>query len=142
MAKFDTSFFIEEIIMNNIIDKKTMLLGSALALYFLSFSSMAECDLAQGKKQFNKCIACHSVEQGAHKMGPSLHQVIGRKAGSLTDFYYSDAMKNSDIIWSEKTLSAFLEKPMKYIEGTTMPFSGIKKAEQRQALVCYLQQLN
>ena len=132
--------------MSNLKAKKTTINTKSLSAYLsiacLFWSSLvsAECDITQGKKQFNKCAACHSVEVDVHKMGPSLFQVMGREVGTLPDFYYSEAMQKSDFIWSEKTLSAFLESPMTYVKGTTMPFSGIKKIEQRDALICYLQQ--
>ena len=66
-----------------------------VTLLFSSVTSAQNCDLQQAKKQFNKCIACHDVKEGVHKMGPSLHQVIDRKAGTQPGFYYSEAMKNS-----------------------------------------------
>lgn len=96
----------------------------------------AECDVEAGKKVFNKCAACHSMEQGVQMMGPSLHGLMGRKVGGVDGFAYSIAMEEADFIWTAETLSAFLEQPMQYLPGTTMPFAGLRKAEQRQALVC------
>ena len=73
-------------------------------------------------------------------MGPSLHGLIGRKIGSTPAFTFSPAMEEADFVWSDGTLSAFLESPMQYVPGTVMPFGGIRKDEQRASLVCYLKQ--
>jgi cytochrome c len=119
--------------------------GKVLCLFFLalgSLNSWAECDVEAGKKQFNKCVACHSVEPGVQLMGPSMHGLMGREAGSMEGFPFSEAMASADFTWTEETLDAFLEKPMQYVPGTVMPFGGIRKAEQRQALICYIKQLN
>lgn len=107
-----------------------------------SIYSWAECDVEAGKKQFNKCVACHSIEPGVQLMGPSLHGLMGREVGSVEGFPFSEAMETADFIWTEDTLDAFLESPMKYLPGTVMPFGGIRKVEQRQALNCYIKQLN
>ena len=112
-----------------------------LGLCLVSFHSLAECDVEAGKKQFNKCVACHSVEPDVHLMGPSLHGLMGREVGSLEGFPFSEAMETADFIWTEETLDAFIESPMQYLPGTVMPFGGIRKAEQRQALNCYIKQL-
>lgn len=120
-------------------------LGKVLCLLSLclgSVHSQAECDVEAGKKQFNKCAACHSVEPGVQLMGPSLHGLMGRKVGSLEGFPFSEAMATADFIWTEETLDAFMASPMQYLPGTVMPFGGIRKAEQRQALNCYIKQLN
>ena len=104
--------------------------------------TLANCDVEAGRKQFNKCAACHSAEPGVQLMGPSLHGLMGREVGSLEEFPYSEAMATADFTWTEETLSAFIESPMQYMPGTVMPFGGIKKADQREALNCYINQLN
>tara|TARA_Y100000780_G_C13322349_1_gene278195 strand:+ start:122 stop:490 length:369 start_codon:yes stop_codon:yes gene_type:complete len=91
-----------------------------------------------GKKVFIKCIACHSLTQ--NRVGPSLGSIFDRKAGSAEEFKYSDAMKNSDIIWNDDTLDNFLKNPREYIEGTRMTFAGIKKDSDREALIAYLKE--
>ena len=113
-----------------------------LSLCLGSIYSWAECDVEAGKKQFNKCVACHSVEPGVQLMGPSLHGLMGREVGSLDDFPFSEAMVTADFIWTEETLDAFIENPMQYLPGTVMPFGGIRKANQRDALVCYIKLLD
>ena len=121
--------------------RKSVIIAGLLSLLWLGImplTVLAECDTAAGKKQFNKCAACHSMEAGTQMMGPSLHGLMGREVGSLPGFMFSPAMEEADFVWSESTLSAFLEKPMQYVPGTVMPFGGIRKEEQRAALVCYL----
>ncbi len=103
-----------------------------------SAGAQADCDSGMGKKVFNKCVACHSMEPDQHMMGPSLHGLMGRKVGTVEGFVYSPAMEEADFTWNEETLSAFLEAPMQYLPGTTMPFGGLKKQEQREALNCYI----
>lgn len=107
-----------------------------------SIHSWAECDVDAGKKQFNKCVACHAVDPGVQLMGPSLHGLMGREVGSAEDFPFSEAMAAADFIWTDETLDAFLESPMQYLPGTVMPFGGIRKAGQRDSLICYIKQLN
>ena len=91
-----------------------------------------------GRTQFNKCIACHSLEKGVHQAGPSLAGLAGRKAGTVSNFSFSEAMVGSEIIWNQETLSAFLEEPTATIPGNLMPFGGIRNVEQREVLVEFL----
>ena len=73
-------------------------------------------------------------------MGPSLHGLFGRQVGSVQGFQYSEAMAGAEYQWTPERLSEFLTDPMQDMPGTVMPFGGIRKAEQREALNCYLQQ--
>lgn len=91
---------------------------------------------ADGEKIFKRCVACHSLTK--NKMGPALGNIFGKKAGSVKKYRYSKAMRNSDIIWTDCTLDQFLIKPRKYIKGTKMRFSGIRKKDQREAVIKYL----
>ena len=93
---------------------------------------------ADGEKVFKKCVACHSLTK--NKMGPALGNIFGKKAGSVKGYRYSKAMKKSDIIWTDCTLDQFLIKPRKYIKGTKMRFSGIRKKSQRDAVIKYLKE--
>ena len=91
---------------------------------------------ADGQKIFKRCVLCHSLTK--NKMGPALGNIFGKKAGSVKRYRYSKAMRNSDIIWTYRTLDQFLIKPRKYIKGTKMRFSGIRKKDQREAVIKYL----
>jgi cytochrome c len=109
----------------------------------LTFSTGANAETAEddaGKKQFNKCAACHSLEAEIHLQGPSLSGLFGRKAGSANGFVFSPALEQAGFIWTDETLSAFLKNPMEYIPGNSMPFGGLKKPDQREDLIEYLKQ--
>jgi len=110
----------------------------AAATTLIPIEAWADCDAQTGKQVYNKCVACHALEPGVHLMGPSLHGLFGRTAGDLEGFVYSGAMTNASFIWDQQTFGLFMEDPMQYLPGTTMPFAGIRKPEQREALGCYL----
>ena len=93
---------------------------------------------ADGEKIFKRCVSCHSLTK--NKMGPALGNIFGKKAGSVKKYRYSKAMKKSDIIWTDCSLDKFLFKPRKYIKGTKMRFSGLRKKEQREAVIKYLKE--
>jgi cytochrome c2 len=97
-------------------------------------------DLAAGKSSFAKCKACHSLEEGKNEIGPSLHGLFGRKAGTAPKFNYSAANKSSGIVWKEDTLFQYLENPQKFVPGTKMVFPGIKSEKERHALIEYLEE--
>lgn len=94
-----------------------------------------------GQVEFNNhCRTCHSVQEGDHRLGPSLHNVIGREAGSQEGASYSSAMRASPVVWDEQTLDRFLENPDAVVPGNNMtPYSGITDADVRAAIVGYLQ---
>lgn len=96
------------------------------------------CDAAQGQAAFGKCAACHSLEEGKNLVGPSLHGLAGRKAGSLAGFGYSPALKNSGITWDAAGLDRFITDPQAAVPGSRMPFTGIKEPAERAAVVCHV----
>ena len=99
-------------------------------------------DLRRGRIMFLQCRACHSTEvDGEHKVGPNLHGLFGASAGTKDGFSYSSAMTDADIVWSEDTLDAFLERPTDYVPGTIMVFAGIEEPADRQALIAYVRSL-
>ena len=98
-------------------------------------------DPINGKKVFKKCAACHSLQEGKNKMGPTLYNLLGRKAGSVEGYKYSKAMKNSGVVWDEESLDKFLTKPRKFIKRTKMSFWGIKKKSLRDDLISFFKQL-
>lgn len=92
----------------------------------------------RGKKIFRQCTSCHVLEAGQAMIGPSLHAIIGRKAGSEANFRYSTANKNSGIVWTEQALFDYLENPRAKIPGTIMSFAGIRKQADRAHLIAFL----
>jgi cytochrome c len=106
----------------------------------LAGSALADGDAAKGEKVFAKCKACHTVEAGKNKVGPSLAGLFGRTAGTAAGYNYSDAMKNSGIVWSDETLHKYLEKPKDMVAGTKMAFPGLREAQDRDDVIAYLKQ--
>ncbi len=121
---------------------KGRILTATLALAFAaalgSGAALAEGDAEAGKKVFKKCKTCHTFDPGKKKIGPHLMGVVGRKAGSVDGYKYSKAMAAADITWDEANLAKFLTKPKKFLKGTKMSFSGLKKEAQRADVIAYL----
>lgn len=118
---------------------KPLLLAIGLGLAIIGPSASAA-DINAGEKVFKKCKACHSLQPGKKKVGPSLYGVVGRKSGTLEGFKFSKAMKNADITWDEKTLDEYLTKPRAYVKGTRMAFVGLKKGEDRENVIAYIKE--
>jgi cytochrome c len=102
-------------------------------------TALAQGDAAQGEKVFNKCRACHAVDEPQNKVGPHLVGIFGRPAGSVEDFRYSDAMKESGVTWNEETIAAYLADPRGYIKGNRMALAGLKEDEIAD-LLAYLKE--
>lgn len=97
--------------------------------------------LPNGERQFKrKCSICHTVTEGsARRAGPSLHDLFGRRAGTVPDYTYSNTLSGSEIVWSPETINAlFDEGPDHYIPGTKMPMQRIVKQGDRDDLIEYL----
>ena len=96
-------------------------------------------DVAKGEASFISCKTCHAVEPGVNKIGPSLHALIGRKAGITPGYTYSVANKNSGITWTEEKLFQYLENPQRIIPGTKMTYPGWPTDPQKRAdVIAYL----
>jgi cytochrome c len=116
------------------------ILATATFISLAAAPSHADGDSAKGKKVFAKCMACHAVEAGKNKVGPTLHGIMGRKAGTVEGFTYSDPMKNSGITWNEAELDKYLTNPKKDIPGNKMAFPGLPKPDDRANVIAYLKE--
>jgi cytochrome c len=93
-----------------------------------------------GAQVFQTCAACHTLEPGAHRTGPSLAGAFGRKAGTAEGFHrYSDALRSAELVWREDTLNTFLADPQAFLPGNRMTFPGILDTQARADVIAYLQ---
>lgn len=97
-------------------------------------------DPVRGHTVYARCIACHDLNTGVTRLGPSLKGVMGRKAGGVADFAYSAAMKGSGVTWDAASLDAFLKAPAGFMKGSRMAFAGLPDAQDRADVIAYLQQ--
>jgi cytochrome c2 len=103
---------------------------------------LAGSDVAAGEKAARKCKACHAFDKGgANKIGPALWGVVGRPVGGAEGFAYSPAMAGHGGSWDYESLDAFLANPKGYVPGTKMAFVGVKKEDERAAVILYLRSL-
>lgn len=95
-----------------------------------------------GEIEFNNhCRTCHSLDEGDNRMGPTLHGILGTKAGSSEGYAYSDAMAASDVVWDAETLDAFIADPDAVVPGNAMkPYGGLTDEDVRSQIVSYLSQ--
>lgn len=101
---------------------------------------MASADVAQGEKIAKVCAACHTFDAGgANKVGPNLAGTMGKAKAGHAGFSYSDAMKAKGGTWTVADMNEFLWNPKKFVPGTKMAFAGLKKPEDRAAVIKYLQ---
>jgi cytochrome c len=88
----------------------------------------------------NACRTCHSTRDGDNRLGPHLHGIIGRKAGSLQNYAYSESMAKSDLVWDKPTLDRFIANPDSVVRGHTMrPYGGMPSAEDRTRIIAHLE---
>ena len=114
----------------------------ACALIGGSASAFAQ-DLGAGENSFKKCLPCHAVGADAkNKVGPVLNGLEGRHSGTVDGFSYSEANKNSGIIWNKPTFLEYIEDPRAKIPGTKMVFPGIKNEKEAADLWAYLAQFD
>jgi cytochrome c len=93
-------------------------------------------DATKGGIVFLQCKTCHELDK--NKIGPMLHGIVGRKAGTVAGYSYSDANKNSGITWTPEKLFQYLEKPARVVPGTKMTFAGLSDAQKRADVIAYL----
>lgn len=104
---------------------------------------LASADVALGQEISKKCVACHDFSKGGpNKVGPNLWGIVGAKVAHLDNFAYSDGMKNHGGNWDYENLGHFLYNPKAHVPGTKMAFAGVKKDNERAAIVAYLRSLS
>ena len=100
---------------------------------------LTSANAGDGKKIFSKCGACHTIDKGKpNKIGPNLWNVLGRKTGSIPDYKYSKALATYGKTWNLQEINGFLLNPKKWIPKNKMGFIGLKKPEDRAAIILYL----
>jgi cytochrome c len=126
--------------------RKLAVLAAAAAALLFAQDAAAAGDAAKGEKVFKKCQACHSVDEGQQKVGPSLHGVIGRQAGTVDGYTKYVGLKGADFVWDEALLDAYLADPKAFItehtdnKRSSMAFKLSKDAE-RADVIAYLKSL-
>ena len=114
--------------------------GLVLALGLASAPAFADGDAAEGEKVFKKCKACHALEAGKNRVGPTLAGVFGRTAGTLEGFKFSKTMAESGVVWDDTTIAQYVADPKGFMPGNKMTFPGIKDAGDRADLIAYLKE--
>jgi cytochrome c len=116
---------------------------SVLATLIGSTAIVSAQDLAAGEQSFKKCLPCHAVGEGAkNKVGPVLNGLEGRKSGTIEGFTYTDANKNSGLVWDEAVFRDYIKDPRAKIPGTKMIFAGIKNEKEVSDLWAYMRQFD
>lgn len=122
-------------------DRVRLFSGVLLALAASGGAASAAGDAAAGQATFRVCRTCHQIGEGAKNfVGPELNGVVGRKAGSVAGYNYSDANKNSGLTWDEATLRKYLRLPRDVVPGTKMAFPGLQNDDDIANVIAYLKQ--
>lgn len=117
------------------------LIAAALPAFLFMAGGASAQDAAAGEKVFLKCRACHQVgETAKNGVGPNLNGLIGRKAGAVEGYNYSEANKSSGLTWDEATFREYIKNPKAKIPGTKMVFAGLTNEKEVDDVVAYLKQ--
>jgi cytochrome c len=119
-----------------------LLWAAALVLVTAPAMGQDKANTDAGQLLFNNaCRTCHTLRDGDNRLGPNLHRIIGRKAGSLPDYNnYSSAMKSADLVWDKSTLDRFIANPDQVVPGHNMkPYGGHASAEERATIIAFLE---
>ena len=116
---------------------------SGMACLLSSSSALPQAAAEPGPEQQtynNVCRTCHLTKEGDNRLGPNLHKIVGRKAGSLPDYNnYSSAMKNADFVWDEAKLDRFIANPDEVVPGNNMkPYGGLASKDARAKIIAFL----
>jgi cytochrome c len=91
----------------------------------------------------NACRTCHAIREGDNRFGPTLYNIIGRKAGSLPNYNYSSAMKDAGFVWDEKKLDQFMAHPDEVVPNNAMrPYGGLASADDRAKIITFLRSMS
>ena len=116
--------------------------ATAAALIMVAPAASQEGNAEEGAEVFKKCRACHDVgPEAKNKVGPLLNDIIGRRAGTIEGFTYSEANKSAGskgLVWTEDVLFKYLENPLAFMPGTKMAFAGLKDPQDRKDLIAFL----
>ncbi len=125
---------------------RAVLLSAIVATAFLGTTLVSAQDVENGGEVFKRCRACHDVGDTAkNKVGPILNGIIGRKAGTIEGFKYSDANLKAGAdgwVWTEEKMSEYLLNPRAAMPGNKMAFAGLKDEQDRKDLIAYLKQFS
>jgi cytochrome c len=106
---------------------------------YLADPELLGADPGRGELLGLACAACHTFQMGGKTIiGPNLHGVFGRRAATLADFEYSAGLRSSGLVWTPRSLDAWLADPGRFVAGTTMTFAGYRSADDRRDLIAYL----
>jgi cytochrome c len=124
--------------------KRLMTMTAIAAMSIAATATIAAAqDVAAGQHSFNKCLPCHAIGPDAeNKIGPELNGLDGRHSGTAPNYSYSDANKNSGIVWNEETFAEYIKDPRAKIPGTKMIFAGIKNEQEIKDLWAYIKQFD
>ncbi len=121
---------------------KSLIVAVAAAAAILAPLARADAaDAKAGSAVFNKCKACHSLAAGKNMVGPSLHGLFGRTAGTADKYNYSKPMKAAGaggLVWTDKTIAEYLKSPKDFVKGNKMTFIGLKKDSEIENLLAFL----
>jgi len=119
-----------------------VLFVAGAAFLALGGAALAQ-DVAAGENSFKQCLPCHAVgEDAKNKVGPVLNGLDGRKSGTIPDYNYTDANKNSGLVWNDAVFKEYITNPRTKIPGTKMVFAGINNENERSNLWAYLSQFD
>lgn len=110
--------------------------GAAALAMAACTSALGAPDALRGEQVYARCLACHALAYD--RVGPRHCGLLGRRAGSVPGFAYSQAMKDSRLTWDEKTLALFLAHPTQVVPGTAMTYDGVPDPQDRADLIAYL----
>lgn len=124
-------------------DRKVIRTAITIAVLVLGTGgALAQGDATAGEQVFKKCMACHAAGDGAkNKVGPELNALLGRTAGTVEGFNYSQAMKDAGaggLVWTPETLAQYLPKPRDFVKGTKMSFAGLPNPQDIENVIAYL----